>query len=187
MVGCQALAARLKRIMEEHTYRVGRTKQRVKIVTCVATYPDEASNAEELIRVAQERLQTAGQQKVRILVVDDEAKLRAFLKDALEFRGFEVLTAATGPDALKTLEAKPVDLILLDIIMPVMDGYEVYHLLKENQHTKHIPVIVISAKGERTDRLLGIESDTYNYIMKPFQLEELMAKVQGLLQQTAHG
>ncbi len=70
---------------------------------------------------------------------------------------------------------------------PVMDGYEVYHLLKEDPSTKEIPVIMITAKGERKDRQLGMESATYNYLPKPFQLEDLLAKVQEVLKYRAAG
>ena len=65
--------------------------------------------------------------------------------------------------------------------MPVMVGYEVYHLIRENPATKEVPVIIVTAKEERKDRQLGIEGPTYNYLMKPFQIEELVAKVREVL------
>jgi len=69
----------------------------------------------------------------------------------------------------------------LDVLMPVMDGYEVYHLLKENPQTQDIPVIIVTGKGVRADRRLGIEVGPYNYLTKPLQLEELVAKVYEVL------
>jgi two-component system alkaline phosphatase synthesis response regulator PhoP len=67
--------------------------------------------------------------------------------------------------------------------MPEMDGYEVYHLLKENPATRDIPVVIVTAKGERKDRQLGVEAAPYNYVTKPFLAEELVAKVRDVLQQ----
>ena len=103
----------------------------------------------------------------------------------LEFHGFDVSTAASGPEALEKLRVQAMDLILLDIVMPVMDGYEVYHLVKENPNTRSIPVLIVTAQGERTDRLLGLDSPSYNYITKPFESELLLGKIQEMLQQQA--
>lgn len=182
---CQAIAERILQTIEKHPYQVGDAQDRISVTISLITYPDEASNAEELLHVIEGRLRAAGQPKPCILVVDDESKFRRFVKEALELRGYEVLTAASGPDALEKLTTEHPDLILLDVMMPVMDGYQVYHLLKENHQTKDIPVLIVTAKGERTDRLLGMESFTYNYLSKPFQLDDLLAKIGGLLQQTA--
>ena len=96
-----------------------------------------------------------------------------------------MVVAANGPEALERLKQEKVDVILLDVLMPVMDGYEVYHLLKETPETKDIPVIIVTAKGERKDRQLGIESVPYHYISKPFQLEDLLAKIREVLQNSA--
>lgn len=184
--GSLAIAKRLKQMIEGRTYRMGHTEERISLITALVTYPDEAQDEEELLRVAEERLHRVTRPKPRLLVVDDEPKVRKLLKEALELRDFEILTSANGPEAFEQLKAQPVDLILLDILMPVMDGYQVYHLLKENPRTKEIPVIMITGKGERTDRLLGIEGPSYNYVLKPFQLEDLLTKIQEVLQQTSH-
>jgi len=117
------------------------------------------------------------------MIIDDEAKIRQFLKEVLELREYEVLTAASGPDALEQLQHHRVDLILLDLMMPVMDGYEVYHLLKEHPRMRNVPVIIVTAKGERKDRQLGMESPTYNHIVKPFQVEDLLVKIRDVLLQ----
>ena len=149
----------------------------------VVLLPDEAMTEDELLKLTEQRLQQTNTVKTRIMVVDDEPKIRQFLKEALELREYEVLAAASGPDALEQLKSQRVHLILLDLMMPVMDGYEVYHLLKENPDTKEVPVIIVTAKGERKDRQLGMDGAPYNYVAKPFQLEDLLAKVREVLQQ----
>ena len=123
------------------------------------------------------------QSKAVILLVDDERELIQMVAYRLLANGYEVLAAASGPDALEQLKSQRVHLILLDLMMPVMDGYEVYHLLKENPDTKEVPVIIVTAKGERKDRQLGMDGTPYNYVSKPFQLEDLLAKVRDVLQQ----
>jgi len=185
--GCQAITQRIQRIVEGRVYRVGQAEERLRLLFSAVTYPDDAKDTEELLRVAEERSRSVVRPQARVLVVDDEPKIRLFLKEALEQRDIEVLTAASGPEALEQLKAQSVNLILLDLIMPVMDGYEVYHLLKENPRTKEIPVLILTGKGERTDRQLGMDSPTYHYITKPFELDELLAKVQELLPRAARG
>ncbi len=181
--GAQAIADRIKRMIEGRTFTVNGRTLAVSVAAAAVTYPDEATTEEELLRLTENRLQQADRATTRIMVVDDEPKIRRFLKEALELREYEVLTAANGPDALEQLKTQRVALILLDLMMPVMDGYEVYHLLKETPKTAGIPVIIVTAKGERKDRQLGLESASYNYVAKPFQVEDLLAKVREVLQQ----
>ena len=185
--GSQAIAERVKRAIDARPYQLGQVPQSMAVVTSTVTYPDEAGSEEALLRLAETRLQQVPHGKLRIMVVDDEPKIRRFLKDMLELREFEVLTAASGPDALEQLKSQPVHLIMLDLMMPVMDGYQVYHLLKENPTTKDIPVLIVTAKGERADRVLGLDSPNYNYLTKPFEIESLMAKIQTLLQEAPNG
>ncbi|MBI4342130.1 MAG: response regulator [Candidatus Omnitrophica bacterium] len=187
--GAQAMAERISRSLNERTFTVPSAGQGVTIpvTTTTATYPEDGSTEEELLTLIQSRLHQTETSKTRIMIVDDEAKIRQFLKEVLELREYEVLTAASGPDALEQLRRHRVDLVLLDIMMPVMDGYEVYHLLKENPRTRAVPVIIVTAKGERKDRQLGMDSPTYNHLVKPFQIEELLAKVRDVLQhQSVH-
>lgn len=183
--GCDAIAERVERAVTAQPYRLKNADERISIVTSSATYPDEALDADALIEAAQRRLQSVSRPKMRLLVVDDEPKIRRLLKETLELRDFEVQTAASGPEALAQLSERRFDAILLDVMMPVMDGYEVYHLLRENPRTKDVPVLMVTAKGERTDRLLGMDSPTYNYVMKPFEIDEVVAKLQGMLQQSS--
>ncbi len=185
----QAIAERVRGILEERSFAVGETAVRLSIRAATATYPEDAGTEEALLRLVEGHLQQGGEPRMRVLVVDDEPKIRRLIKDALEQRAYEVLVAASGPEALEALRRQPVDLILLDVMMPVMDGYEVYHLLREDPHTRDIPVIIVTSKGERKDRQLGMESLSYNYVTKPFQFEDLLAKMQEVLQQHAgrHG
>ena len=184
-VGAEAISMRLKQAVETRPFTANGRSLQVTVTPAHATYPDEAISEEELLRVAERQLKRCEAPRTRIMIIDDEPKIRQFVKEALELREYEVMTAAGGVDALEQLKHHPVDLILLDLMMPVMDGYEVYHLLKENLHTQDIPVIIVTAKGERKDRQLGIESASYNYMAKPFQLEELLVKIREVLQQPA--
>jgi diguanylate cyclase (GGDEF)-like protein len=183
--GAKAIAERIRRAVEQHTFTLGGKPLTLAVATATATYPEEAATDDELLRTIERRISQTAKTKTRVLVVDDEAKIRRFLKEALELREYEVLGAASGPEAIDLLQKASVDLILLDVMMPVMDGYEVYHLIKENPATQRIPVIIITAKGERKDRELGLEGAHYNYVAKPFQLEDLLAKICEVLQQRA--
>ncbi len=181
--GAHAMGQRVKRVLEQRQFAVGHTTIRLPLLVVTATYPDEGTTELELLRLTERRLQQPDQAKGRIMVVDDEPKIRKLLREALELQHYDVFTAASGPDALAQLRRQPVDLVLLDLMMPVMDGYEVYHLLKENPQTKEIPVIIVTAKGERKDRQLGINGASYNYLAKPFEIDTLLAKVREVLVQ----
>ncbi|MBI3011531.1 MAG: response regulator [Candidatus Omnitrophica bacterium] len=179
--GSKVIAERIKRLTTRHAFVVGGQTLTIPVVTTTATYPDEALTEDELIQITEARLRQVECRKTRVLVIDDERKVRELLREALEHRGYEVLTAAGGPEALEQLKHEPVDLILLDLMMPVMDGYEFYHVLKEDPRTKDVPVIIVTAKGDRKDRRLGLEPATYNYVVKPFQLEDLLSKMHDVL------
>jgi len=181
--GAQSIAGRIKQMAEERTYKIASRTVKTLVAITTATYPDEGGTEQELLQAAEETLGRPEKAPTRILVVDDEPKLQQFIKEVLERRDYEVTTTGSGPEALEQLKRQKIDLILLDLMMPAMDGYEVYHLLKENPATKDIPVIIVTAKGERKDRQLGLESATYNYVAKPFQTEDLVAKVREVLQQ----
>jgi CheY-like chemotaxis protein len=158
----------------------------IPVVTATATYPEEGVSEAELLAVTERRLTRGEAPPTRLLVVDDEPKIRQFLKEVLELREYTVTTAASGPEALALVKHQPIDCILLDLMMPVMDGYELYHLLKEDPATAAIPVLIVTAKGERKDRELGLASGApYAYVTKPFQLEELIATLQEVLQRQA--
>ena len=117
----------------------------------------------------------------RILVVDDETDVQLILKTALKSEGFEVDAFGNGPDALASAKENPHDLILLDIMMPGMSGFEVLRELKSDDATSTIPVIMLTGVSERSKIQEALASGTDFYIVKPFDFDELMAKVQQAL------
>jgi DNA-binding response OmpR family regulator len=115
----------------------------------------------------------------RILIIEDETPMRTALKDVLEAEGYRALTAADGESGLKrALEEKP-DLILLDIMMPKLDGYEVCAELRRLSNP--VPVLMLTAKGQVEDRVTGLDAGADDYLVKPFSTEELLARVRALL------
>ncbi len=182
--GAQSIANRLQHSVEGKTFSIGSHCVSVQIGTATATYPDEALTESELLALTEDRLPHSMAPKKRVLVVDDETKIRQLIKEMLELRGFSVSTAASGPEALEQLKRTPVDIILLDLTMPVMDGYEFYHILKETPQFQHIPVLIITGRGQRKDRELGLGNARYNYLDKPFEVEDLLAKIRNILQET---
>lgn len=112
-----------------------------------------------------------------ILVVDDTPANIQLLVDALTLEGYQVLQADSGVRALAAVAARPPDLILLDIRMPEMDGFEVYRRLQEQPEIRDIPVVFISATGEGPERLKGLKLGAVDFITKPFRREELLARV----------
>jgi PAS domain S-box-containing protein len=113
-----------------------------------------------------------------ILIVDDTPQNLQLLSKMLTERGYQVRAALNGPRALAAVRAAPPDLILLDIMMPEMDGYEVCNRLKADEHTRAIPVLFISALSETEDKVKGFAAGALDYITKPFQLEEVLARVE---------
>lgn len=114
----------------------------------------------------------------RILIADDENDIRSVLRLYMEDAGFEVVEAADGREALDALAAQQIDLCLLDIMMPVLDGY---HVLKRIRETSDLPVIVISAKGQDPEKILGLNLGADDYMVKPFNPLEAVARVNATL------
>ena len=112
-----------------------------------------------------------------VLVVDDEEKNRTLLCDPLEARGYEVGEAENGNEALQKIASRQPDVILLDLMMPRMDGFEVCRLLKKNAKTAHIPILMITALTQRGDRLLGIQAGANDFLNKPIDLQDVMLRV----------
>jgi len=113
-----------------------------------------------------------------ILVVDDQASVRTLLKDYLVSQGYRVVTANDGQEALFVARHEHPNLVLLDIMMPKMDGYQFLSAFRrENQ----VPVIVLSAKEEETDTVLGLELGADDYVIKPFRMRELLARIRAAL------
>ncbi len=113
-----------------------------------------------------------------ILVVDDKASVRQLLREYLTEQGFRVSAAADGQEAIYEARRVQPDLILLDIMMPRMDGYE---FLRQYRKERHTPVIIITAKEEETDAVLGLELGADDYVIKPFRMRELVSRVRAVL------
>ncbi|MBM3287717.1 MAG: response regulator [Candidatus Eisenbacteria bacterium] len=117
----------------------------------------------------------------RILVVDDEIYIVHILEFSLTMEGYQVLTAADGEEAMRLIEQERPDLVVLDIMMPKMDGYEVCRRLRQDEQLKGIPVILLSAKGRAVDREVGLQAGADDYITKPFSPRKLLEKIRDLL------
>jgi DNA-binding NarL/FixJ family response regulator len=127
---------------------------------------------------------SAGSHK-RLLLIDDDPNLILLVKDYLEFRGYEVVTAENGREALEVLEGEIPDMIICDVMMPEMDGYSLVKHVREDPRTSWIPVLFLSAKGQSQDRVKGLNTGADVYMVKPFEPEELVAQVESSLKQAA--
>ena len=117
----------------------------------------------------------------KILIVDDEDGIREVIKEYAEFSGFEAEEAADGMSAIGMVKLNDYDLIIMDIMMPKLDGFSA---VKEIQKIKDIPIIMLSARGEEYDKLFGFELGIDDYVVKPFSPKELMARVNAVLSRT---
>ncbi len=120
----------------------------------------------------------------RILVVDDEEDLRKVLEFNLRNAGFTILSAATGREALEIAERERPDLILLDVMLPDMQGTQVCQQIKTSAELKDIPVVMVTARGEEIDRVVGFELGVDDYIVKPFSVREVILRVRAILKRT---
>lgn len=120
----------------------------------------------------------------KILVVDDEEHIIELIKFNLEKNGYKVLTANTGDLGLKIAKEKMPDLLLLDLMLPGMDGLEVCKEIRKEPIISSMPIIMITAKSEELDKILGLELGADDYITKPFSVRELMARVKAILRRT---
>lgn len=114
-----------------------------------------------------------------ILVVDDEAELRTMVRMVLERAGYQVLLAGDGQEALRLFQENPADLVLLDVMMPVMDGVETCRLLRK---VSNVPVIFLTVRWDEEDLVMGFDAGAIDYIDKPFRPRELTARIQAALQ-----
>jgi DNA-binding response OmpR family regulator len=118
----------------------------------------------------------------KILVIDDEPDLLDIVRLMLKQDGYEILTARDGADGLEILAQQPVDLIILDIMMPAVDGWEVLRQLTHQDKTNSIPVILLTAKAQPIDKMLGLKVfGVREYITKPFEMKDLQQKVANIL------
>ena len=119
--------------------------------------------------------------KERILIVEDEKNIAKLIRYNLEKDGYECTMAKTGEEAISILEKQAFDLIILDIMLPGIDGFEVCRALKQNARLKNIPIIMLTAKGEEVDRIVGLELGADDYIVKPFSPRELILRIKAIL------
>ncbi|MEJ2413579.1 MAG: response regulator [Anaerolineales bacterium] len=119
--------------------------------------------------------------KYKILAVDDEKRMVRFIQLNLEQDGFQVITAYNGKEALEQVRTQLPDLVLLDIMMPDINGFEV---LKKIREVSSVPVIMLTAKGEEDDRIQGLELGADDYITKPFSPRELVSRIKAVLRRT---
>ncbi|XRQ12507.1 response regulator transcription factor [Actinomadura welshii] len=121
----------------------------------------------------------------RLLVVDDEATVCELLSAALRFAGFAVTSAATGADAVAAAAEEPPDLVLLDVMLPDMDGFEVVRRLRGlPQAPDPVPVLFLTARDRQADKVTGLSLGADDYVTKPFDLEELIARIRAILRRT---
>lgn len=117
----------------------------------------------------------------KLLIVDDEEKIRTLIKKYAVFEGYEVIEAANGFEAIAKCASNTFDLIIMDIMMPELDGYSA---VKEIRKTSQTPVIMLSAKGEEYDRIHGFELGVDDYVVKPFSVRELMMRIAAIIKRT---
>lgn len=122
-----------------------------------------------------------------ILTVDDEEHILELISYNLERNGYEVLKALTGEEALEILDQHQVDLVLLDRMLPGIDGIEVLKQIRGDKNKKDLPVILLTAKSEEFDKVVGLEIGADDYICKPFGIHELVARIKAVLRRTGDG
>ena len=116
----------------------------------------------------------------KILVVDDSATDREFLSTLLSKNGFSVVTAETAEDAMVKVKQTPPDLVLMDVVLPGQNGFQATRTLSRDDATKRIPIILCTSKGQETDKVWGLRQGARDYIVKPINQAELLAKIRAL-------
>lgn len=119
---------------------------------------------------------------IRILIAEDERDIRDLITFTLRFAGYEVIPTVNGEDALQKAKAELPDLIMMDVRMPKMTGYEACKNMKEDERLKNTPVVFLSAKGQESEVQTGLEAGAVEYILKPFSPDQLTERVRILLQ-----
>jgi DNA-binding response OmpR family regulator len=119
-----------------------------------------------------------------ILVVDDEPRIVELARDYLEHAGFDVLTASDGQTALATARSRTPDLVVLDLGLPGLDGLDVTRQIRQGQSTASLPIVMLTARDDELDKLLGLELGADDYLTKPFSPRELVARVKAVLRRT---
>ncbi len=120
----------------------------------------------------------------KILLVEDDKHISKLVKYNLEKTGFNCVLAMTGEEALKVLDSESIDLIILDIMLPKIDGLEVCRQVKQNKGLLHVPIIMLTAKGEEVDKIVGFELGADDYVVKPFSPRELILRIKAVLKRS---
>jgi len=126
------------------------------------------------------------EKKVKVLIVDDDKNVLTIIREALGYEPFEILEAENGKEALGMAFTHSPDILVMDIMMPHMDGYQVCRELKKHDYTKTIPIIILSAKSSVDDKLKAMNLNINDYIVKPFDPRELKARIKMVLNQSMH-
>jgi DNA-binding response OmpR family regulator len=122
----------------------------------------------------------------KVLIVEDDATLVDTLAENLAEEGYEVLKASDGEAGLALIRARLPDLIVLDIMLPVLDGLSVCRIIRKDPSTQHIPIIMLTARGTEVDKIVGLESGADDYIVKPFGLGEFLARVRAVMRRMSN-
>lgn len=121
----------------------------------------------------------------KILIVDDEEHIQELIKFNLENNGYKVICASNGMEALKLVRSEKPNLVLLDVMLPGIDGYDVCKEIRRDNNISNMPIIMITAKSEELDKILGLELGADDYMTKPFSVRELLARVKAVLRRTS--
>ncbi len=118
----------------------------------------------------------------KIVYIEDDIEMTYLIKLILQRKGYEIISTNDGMEGFEIIEREKPDLVLLDLMMPNIDGWDIYHQLKSNENTNQIPVIIISAKAQPIDKVLGLQiAKVNNYISKPFKPQELLESIESIL------
>ena len=119
--------------------------------------------------------------KAKVLIIEDDRAIVEMLEYNLQEAGYETVSALNGKDGARLAGKERPDLIILDIMLPIVDGFEVCRMLKNDQALAHIPIIILSAKSQETDKIVGLELGADDYVTKPFSPRELIARIRAIL------
>ncbi len=125
--------------------------------------------------------------KTTILIADDDLQVVELVQAYLEKEGFAVVIAADGGTALERVERDRPDLVVLDIMLPKLDGWAVCRRIREDEATRHLPIVMLTSRGDEMDRVLGLELGADDYVTKPFSPRELVARIKAVLRRTGEG
>lgn len=119
----------------------------------------------------------------KIVYIEDDIEMTYLIKMILERKGYEIISTNNGLEGFELVEKENPDLVLLDLMMPEIDGWEIFQQLRSNSKTENIPVIVISAKAQPIDKVLGLQvAKVNNYVGKPFKPQELIESIESILE-----